>query len=696
MAMEILNELEVREFKRFLTVGLYQDAFDTLSKKYNSLSETGQKMSLISDFFEKMVFTESVYKNLSSKKDFNQFVEGMMNFFENGDRVQKQYANVFGDWMADFMNDFWKSAMQSENLKLAERLLPFIEDKNIEKGWIDDIDDAIQQKKLKSFIFLVENCEKSNLHYDNDQLVRSAFDLNMDAVSFLVDKYDFNINKVSPISGSNVIHDALSKDDVFQFKELLKRFSSKIDYSVDFVYNGQYLSFFDLINQNSSPIECYSALLEQTNISHKQFDVLCNILLKDFNVINLHKKELINSSIYHKLFSHPLMENKKFDDLHLPYFLIKNCAIQMNSLQGMEDWSLHLLDAFIDTRKNDIVPPTGDDHIITAVSKMACFPDRKPNGRSYVSGIDITEHDKNLLKIYDKFLDFYQRYVPLSIPNDNQINAINQFISINPTVRLNDKEGNDLIVEKLIKKGCKKIGFFSRGVPFEEPKKISKNKLTEQVTEDYQKIVKNMNVSYCDPEIRTQMENMFIRAESVSNFIENNKFDNLLEEIHSIRSSFSRYIEPSVNSYLQVAEVHHQLNSKISKEKANEAKTICLKHIYDVTETLDYMEKTLVDAKANRALSDLQVQTIYLQNKKSNMNAQMQYSMTQNDEQVNIREEKDFINTDEENLNNLNLVSQQNIIENIKEKQNKKADDDVMIDIFADEPEPEKPRKLKM
>ncbi len=686
--MKILNEIEAKEFKQFIHLALYDEVFQVLQEKYQGLNDSGSKMNIISEFFEQIVFTESVYKNLSNKKDFHLFLEKMVDFFNNGDKIQKQYYNVLGDWLSDFVQDFFKTALHAENINLATKLLPFIDDKNIERGWIDDIDDTIQNKKLKSFIFLIDNCDKNNLHFDNDQLVRSAFDLNMDAVSFLVDKYGFDINKISPVSGANIVHEALSKNDVHQFKDLLKRFSSKIDYDVNFVYQGSYLSFFDLVNQNSSPIECYSALLEQTNISTKQFDTLCDILLKDNNLMDQYKKELINSNIYHKLFSHPLMEDKLIEGLYLPYFLIKNYAKEINFLKGREDIYLHLMDVFLDTRKNDIVPPARSDHIITAVSKMASIPDRDSETRkTTIGGHDITEHDKNLLKIYDKFLDFYVRYVPLCIPGDNKVNALNTYITSNPSpLKLLDKKGNDIIVNKLLSKGCKKIGFFGGGVPFEQPRVIRGHKLSEQVEEDYEKISKKMNVPYCDPEVKTQMENMLLRAKSVSHFIENNKFDNLLEEIHSIRSTFSLYIEPSILSYLQVAEVHSQLRSPISKQKSDEAKTVCLKHIVDVTDTLESMEKTLVDAKANRALNDLQVQSIYLETKKANANVLMQYSMASHEEFVNLdRPSSDFKVKKEQN----------NVEEKIQKTRNSPPTDDAMIDIFAEEPDSISTKKMR-
>ena len=598
------------EYMELISKGLYEESFIELEKNVANLESKIEQKKHIRDFFSIVIdqFDEILEAGKIGVLG-NALIEALKTMPILKD-TEKKLDSIFDNEHISIMFSVLLISSQFEDAKY---LLPYF-NKNIE-NFPSTVEEIINNKNSEALRFICENME--NIHYGNGEILRLANEMSPATLVSLIDEFDFDLNEQKKETGLSLVHSVTVNKNIRNFKVLVDKYSDKINWGQSFTLeNNQTANFFDFVDELKMQTEFYGILLEKENLKTAFIERIGSSLFATDEVI----KVCSQTDIYHKLFAHNNFDPNVFnlEQGHFLYGLLSKVGIAAGNpaREYMAKSYVKIVDAFLDSTKEDNIPPAITYHIVGASVFVA-------SESQHQASMDCCTL---ILRRYPKFVNQ---------PNPNGTLPIAQVAKDTPLYRLlinngaitpdpeptfwsgmlnifGKKKKHDMAAIRQIEEQKKQS-------PVVQPPDGSLQALRARMREDFRSMRQIISSDLCDPIIKMRCENMFLNSDNLVQKMEKHNIKNAYEDVHFLSQNFSSYLKQSLNSYMQVCEATVDFASHDKQEeKLKKAKDSCMEQINLLDQQLQLITDNIFSSVESSSLMSMRVRTKFLQEKIEN------------------------------------------------------------------------------
>jgi hypothetical protein len=602
-----MNE-DMKQYGDLINESLFDEAFMLLEKNANQIDDPIEKSRHIRGFFGH-VFDSKFFSNILKSDKLLSFSSSTVTNLRT-----RPFLNDVGQKLGNYI-DATKVSIMLAYLVLnnefdnARFILPF-SNRNLQDFRLT-IKEIGKRNDVDALRFICENME--NIHFNEDALLRVSSDMSPDALKMLIEEFDFDINQQSRENGFNLIHALVSDKNLKNFQYVVENYGDTINWSLTATRDRNNMTVFDIIDQQDMQNEFYSIILEDMTLRSQYLERIATSL---FN-----KKEVINkcsqTDIYRHLFAHPNFDSQVIN-LGQGYFLygmLSRIGVIANSEHGDQELArsyMRIIDQYVNTTMEDTIPDGNDYHIVGAALYVATVTP-----------------EKVVADAVSLIIRRYKQYV--NKPNPNGTMPINQVAPENHLYRVLMSNGA-LPPEP-------EVGFWGKlrgkgnnvsrqaqmevmqatqtlDTPRQGQMTGNMGQIRQQMREDFRDMRQYLTHQLCDPSIKFQCENMFLKADKLATMMEKYQINQGFEEMNFLSENFSNYLKGTIKYYIDVCQAVVDLASGDKRDaKLKEAKEKCQEQVHLLTEQLALISDNIFADVENNANRDLRVRGRFLEEK---------------------------------------------------------------------------------
>lgn len=595
------------EYMELISKSLYEESFVELEKNVNALESKIEQKKHIRDFFS--IVIEQFDEILEAGKIGilgSALIEALKTIPILKD-TEKKLDSIFDN---EHISIMFSVLLISNQFEDAKYLLAFF-NKNVE-NFPSTVEEIINNKNTDALRFICENMD--NIHYGNGEILRLASEMSSATLVSLIDEFNFDLNEQNKETGLSLIHSVTVNKNIRNFKVLVDKYSDKINLGQSFTLdNNQSANFFDFVDELKMQTEFYSVLLDKESLKTSFVERIGSSLFANDEVI----KACSQTDIYNKLFSHNNFDPNVFnlEQGHFLYGLLSKVGIAAGNpaREYMAKSYVKIVDAFLQSTKEDSIPPAITYHIVGAAVFVASE----------------SQHQASM-DCCTLILRRYPKYV--NKPNPNGMMPIAQVAKDTPLYRLLINNGaitpdpeptfwSGML--NMFGKKKKQDTAALRQIEEQQAQSTvtpapdgSLQALRARMREDFRSMRQIISSDLCDPVIKMRCENMFLNSDNLVQKMEKHNIKNAYEDVHFLSQNFSSYLKQSLNSYMQVCEATVDFASQDKQEeKLKRAKDSCLEQINLLDQQLQLITDNIFSSVESSSLMSMRVRTKFLQEK---------------------------------------------------------------------------------
>lgn len=578
-----------KELKRYVDLmdeTFFEEAFQALEKDVIQVQDAIEQKRLIRSALS-IPMEEGFFLNLAEKGQLTSFVIAMNKSLEKPlfEDVKSRLGTILNPRVASKVVAI---CMIEGRLDAAKTFMPYaLKDAAM---YSETTNTLINDNNIDGLRFLCENFD--NIHYNSDEILSKAANMKPEAISMLIESFDFDLNV--PRLESNLVVSMIAKENTKNFEWLNKNYTSKINYSQEMIYK---------LIEKIGNVDFYSIMLSNPNLKQVHIEKIGNFL---FNPKSIEKYN--QTDIYEKFFSH-----KSFDDqiftLGQGYFIygllskIGNVA-KSESNDAIRNY-VRVLDTYMNTLETDAIPDAQEFHIVGAsvhVAKIGAMP-------------STNEACVLVMRRFPRYINKPNPSGLLPIQQVEKDSFLYQMLLNNGAVSPEPEPtfwSNVFTVFKG-KKEKKEIEDAINEKPMNsnQPSPSSIGVIRIKMRNDFRIMREYLVDELCDHSIKMECENMFLKSDKLSMVMEKNNLSSFNEELHFLSENFSNYLKKSLKAYIDVSHATNDLSNDNSK--VQKARLICLEHINLLSKQLDLITDNISSGLTDGAMMELKARGKFLE-----------------------------------------------------------------------------------
>ena len=667
----------------------FNEFFDEFLNHINSHTDIIERKVYFKKSFEYLC-SDAIFEQLLTHKCSLDFAHALANFMKNHDIFEQLSFQPQNFIKSQHASVYFSLFTLQENFPLAMFYLKFA-DNNL-STYQKTIQKIIDAELIDALDFMCSNL--NNIHYDKFKLLELTQN-SPNLLILLITKHDFDINAKQNKSNLSFFQEILffkktkALTAIFENAIEFIDFNAKLNITINdslikFAYekNIEELSIIDLIEYNDLEKKLFPLILKYEDLNLKTFTQIGNIL---FSPKKINKFEEID--IYDDFFKHPQFDPQQFN-LSQRYFLfgfyallgdivnhyktyIQSPSLALNKINEATLPFKSILKSYFKYHSDKDIGVSPDFHIVGAAV--------------YITR---AAQCSNLLDLLSTLISNLPEYV--NTPNPNGYYCLDM-VSKNSTIYTILKEHGAVdrpkehsSFKKFIMNNIFKIKTNSPISPsiikeatqhthlqkdIKQTSTFNIHKIRLKMRSDLKEMRSYIATPECDPIIKIECENMFLKAEKIAQYIEKNKLTTCYDEFHFLNENFSTYLKASLHSYITVAKNKNEFIgigdfTKLEK-KLYEAHEICMKHIKLLTEQTQLIANNLLLDSNESNLNNLHARTYFL-HEKFKETTELLESTKKTSSTINILENLDT----QEKSQDLDLLEVNDLLSVSKEQEN--------------------------
>jgi hypothetical protein len=602
-----MNE-DMKQYGDLINESLFDEAFMLLEKNTRQIDDPIEKSRHIRGFFAH-VFDSKFFSNILKSDKLLSFSSSTVTNLRTRPFLS-DVSQKLGNYIdATKMSIMLAYLILNNEFDNARFILPF-SNRNLQE-FRNTIKEVGKRNDVDALRFICENME--NIHFNEDALLRLSGDMSPDALKMLIEEFDFDINQQSRENGFNLIHALVSDKNVKNFQYVVENYGDNINWSLAAMRDRANMTVFDIIDQQGMQNEFFSIILEDMTLRSQYLERIATSLFDKKEVIN----KCSQTDIYRHLFAHPNFDSQTIN-LGQGYFLygmLSRIGVVANSQHGDQELArsyLRIIDQYVNTTMEDTIADGNEYHIVGAAL--------------YVS---IVTPEKVVADAASLIIRRYKSYVNKANPNGvlpiNQVPPENHLYRVllsngalppEPEIgfwgKLRGKNNN------VSRQAQMEVMQANQAMENPRPSGLTGNigQIRQQMREDFRDMRQYLTHELCDPSIKFQCENMFLKADKLATMMDKYQINQGFEEMNFLSENFSNYLKGTIKYYIDVCQAVVDLSSGDKRDaKLKEAKEKCQEQVHLLTVQLGLISDNIFADVENNANRDLRVRGRFLEEK---------------------------------------------------------------------------------
>lgn len=626
-----MNE-DMKQYGDLINESLFDEAFMLLEKNARQIDDPIEKSRHIRGFFTH-VFDSKFFSNILKSDKLLSFSSSTVTNLRTRPFLS-DVSQKLGNYIdATKMSIMLAYLILNNEFDNARFILPF-SNRNLQE-FRNTIKEVGKRNDVDALRFICENME--NIHFNEDALLRLSGDMSPEALKMLIEEFDFDVNQQSRENGFNLIHALVSDKNVKNFQYIVENYGDNINWSLTAMRDRANMTVFNIIDQQGMQNEFFSVILEDMTLRSQYVERIATSLFDSKEVVN----KCSQTDIYRHLFAHPNFDSQTINlgQGYFLYGLLSRIGVIANSEHGDQELArsyLRIIDQYVNTTMEDTIADGNEYHIVGAAL--------------YVS---IVTPEKVVADAASLIIRRYKSYV--NKPNPNGMLPINQVppeshlyrvllsngaLPPEPEIgfwgKLRGKSNN------VSRQAQMEVMQASQAMENPRPSGLTGNigQIRQQMREDFRDMRQYLTHERCDPSIKFQCENMFLKADKLATMMDKYQINQGFEEMNFLSENFSNYLKGTIKYYIDVCQAIVDLSSGDKRDaKLKEAKEKCQEQVHLLTEQLALISDNIFADVENNANRDLRVRGRFLEEKFGTTSANKKIRVQDNAEDQSRQEQ---------------------------------------------------------
>lgn len=628
-----LNESEIIDIKEEMVPylelfesSLYDEAFMLLQKNLSKKEDDIERNKHIRDFIG-FIVEKKYFLYLITNRKLPLVASTFIGHFMEKDYLQNMASKLGNFIEEDRMNNLFSSLVLSGDFEKAKFVLKWaINDIEPYKNTLNTIFNTKNTEALK---FLCANL--TNIHFGEDYLLKMSHDMPEEAIAVLIDKYKFDMNTYSNITGNNFVMTLINENNIRNFKFLTSSYGDQINWGASKTEKNRTISIFDMIDRSKFTYDYYSIVLDNLTLSANHLERISNSLFKDITAM----EQSLQKGLFEKLFSHPNFNplTVNLGQSHCLYGLLSKFGGSVLS----RDSDAHeyvkayfkVLTAYTKTSIEDNIPDAESYHILGAALMVAkgCYEKNTEK-----------ENEKYIYQMVSLILESYPQYLNKYNPNSNTL-PINQTVKDSSVYQLLVQKGAVVVDSapsfwgslgktfgkrseydnqmESLRRAQEMAEKNSSRIDFADTTPLSR--IRTDMRDSFRDMKELLSHELCDPSIKYKCETMFLQSERLLRMMEKHNIKDAVEDVLFLSQNFSKYLKKSLEVYIQVCNATVDFIDPTKKElierKLEKAKDNCLEQVNSLGLQVEAMSNNLLLNVESSARSAQSIQQRFLREK---------------------------------------------------------------------------------